>query len=106
MVVDGDENYRLNYDFQLRPGVSTMSKAPINPSDVKNVLGKMGLTTVPRTPGRDFVGVVEQGPSDWIGRPVFGTGGDLGFRWLRIPAQQLAFLRVGNESAILGSLRL
>ena len=54
--------------------------AAINPSDVKNVLGKMGLTTVPRTPGRDFAGVVEQGPSEWIGRPVFGTGGDLGFR--------------------------
>jgi NADPH2:quinone reductase len=54
--------------------------AAINPSDVKNVLGKIGLTTVPRTPGRDFAGVVEQGPSEWIGRPVFGTGGDLGFR--------------------------
>ncbi len=54
--------------------------AAINPSDVKNVLGKMELTTVPRTPGRDFAGVVEQGPSEWIGRPVFGTGGDLGFR--------------------------
>jgi NADPH2:quinone reductase len=54
--------------------------AAINPSDVKNVLGKMRLTTVPRTPGRDFSGVVEQGPSEWIGRPVFGTGGDLGFR--------------------------
>ncbi|WP_373926543.1 alcohol dehydrogenase catalytic domain-containing protein [Paludisphaera borealis] len=54
--------------------------AAINPSDVKNVLGKMGMTTVPRTPGRDFAGVVEQGPPEWIGRPVFGTGGDLGFR--------------------------
>ena len=54
--------------------------AAINPSDVKNVLGKMGMTSVPRTPGRDFAGVVEQGPPEWIGRPVFGTGGDLGFR--------------------------
>jgi NADPH:quinone reductase len=54
--------------------------AAINPSDVKNVLGKMPMTTVPRTPGRDFAGVVEQGPSNLIGRPVFGTGGDLGFR--------------------------
>jgi NADPH2:quinone reductase len=35
---------------------------------------------VPRTPGRDFAGMVEQGPSEWIGRPVLGTGGDLGFR--------------------------
>jgi len=54
--------------------------AAINPSDVKNVLGKFDLTTVPRTPGREFAGVVEQGPSEWVGRPVFGTGGDLGFR--------------------------
>jgi hypothetical protein len=54
--------------------------AAINPSDVKNVLGKMPMTTVPRTPGRDFAGVVEQGPSTLIGRPVFGSGGDLGFR--------------------------
>ncbi len=54
--------------------------AAINPSDVKNVLGKMELTTVPRTPGRDLAGVAEQGPAEWIGRPVLGTGGDLGFR--------------------------
>jgi NADPH:quinone reductase len=54
--------------------------AAINPSDVKNVLGKMHSTTVPRTPGRDFAGVVEEGPPEWIGREVFGTGGDLGFR--------------------------
>ncbi len=54
--------------------------AAINPSDVKNVLGKMAMTTLPRTPGRDFAGVIEQGPPAWIGRGVFGTGGDLGFR--------------------------
>src|SRR3954452_12005913 len=54
--------------------------AAINPSDVENVLGKFDLTTVPRTPGREFAGVVEQGPSEWMGRPVFGTGADLGFR--------------------------
>jgi NADPH:quinone reductase len=43
--------------------------AAINPSDVKNVLGKMELTTVPRTPGRDFAGVVSRGrPSGSAGR--------------------------------------
>ena len=30
----------------------------INPSDVKNVAGLMEQTTLPRTPGRDFAGVV------------------------------------------------
>jgi NADPH:quinone reductase-like Zn-dependent oxidoreductase len=53
--------------------------AGINPSDVKNVAGKMGKTTPPRTPGRDFAGVVSDGPREWQGVAVWGTGGDLGF---------------------------
>lgn len=53
--------------------------AAINPSDVKNVLGKMHETTVPRTPGRDFAGVVVGGAKELMGRAVFGSGGDLGF---------------------------
>jgi NADPH2:quinone reductase len=53
--------------------------AAVNPSDAKNVLGRMRETTVPRIPGRDFAGLVQQGPAEWIGQTVFGTGGDLGF---------------------------
>lgn len=53
--------------------------ASINPSDVKNVAGAMGHTTLPRVPGRDYAGVVERGPADWIGAEVWGTGGDTGF---------------------------
>jgi NADPH2:quinone reductase len=53
--------------------------ASINPSDVKNVQGAMEQTTMPRTPGRDFAGVVEAGPASWIGAEVWGTGGDTGF---------------------------
>ncbi|WP_428487002.1 quinone oxidoreductase family protein [Rhodopila sp.] len=53
--------------------------ASINPSDVKNVQGMMSQTTLPRTPGRDFAGVVEAGPPEWIGAAVWGTGGDTGF---------------------------
>jgi NADPH:quinone reductase-like Zn-dependent oxidoreductase len=52
--------------------------AAINPSDVKNVLGKMRGTTVPRTPGRDFAGVVTEGPGELVGKAVFGSGGNLG----------------------------
>ncbi|MEO7716747.1 MAG: zinc-binding alcohol dehydrogenase family protein [Capsulimonas sp.] len=51
----------------------------VNPSDVKNVLGKMPHTTMPRTPGRDFSGVVIEGPAPLIGTQVWGTGGELGF---------------------------
>src|SRR6201993_5270218 len=35
--------------------------AAINPSDVKNVAGLFSGTTLPRTPGRDFSGVVVAG---------------------------------------------
>jgi NADPH:quinone reductase len=53
--------------------------ASINPSDVKNVAGAMKQTTLPRIPGRDFAGVVDAGPEEWIGAEVWGTGGDVGF---------------------------
>src|SRR5580698_6877828 len=53
--------------------------AAINPSDIKNVLGKMHETTVPRIPGRDFAGIVVEGPADLVGKSVFGSGGGLGF---------------------------
>ena len=52
----------------------------INASDAKNVQGRFPQTTLPRTPGRDFAGVVVAAPSqEWIGRAVFGSGGELGF---------------------------
>ena len=53
--------------------------AGLNPSDVKNVLGRFPYTTVPRIPGRDFAGVVVDGPSHLLGRAVWGTGKGLGF---------------------------
>jgi NADPH:quinone reductase len=59
--------------------VVRMSAAAVNPSDVKNVAGQMEGTVLPRIPGRDFAGIVEDGPRDWIGAEVFGTGGDIGF---------------------------
>ncbi len=53
--------------------------AGLNPSDVKNVLGRFPYTTLPRIPGRDFAGVVVQGPQALVGQEVWGTGRDLGF---------------------------
>jgi NADPH2:quinone reductase len=53
--------------------------ASINPSDVKNVEGRMSQTTLPRTPGRDYSGVVIDGPAEWLGAEVWGSGGDVGF---------------------------
>jgi NADPH:quinone reductase len=53
--------------------------ASINPSDVKNVQGKMKQITLPRTPGQDFAGIVIAGDKEIIGQEVWGTGGDVGF---------------------------
>jgi NADPH:quinone reductase-like Zn-dependent oxidoreductase len=71
--------------------------ASINPSDVKNVQGRMEGTTLPRTPGRDFAGVVGNGPAELTGQEVWGTGGDVGFtrdgshaEFIAVPAQGVA----------------
>jgi NADPH:quinone reductase len=52
----------------------------VNPSDVKATLGAMSHAVWPRTPGRDWAGVVIDGPSDLKGRSVWGSSGDLGIR--------------------------
>src|SRR6059058_604184 len=54
--------------------------AGVNPSDVKAATGLMPYAVFPRTPGRDFAGVVVDGPGEWLGREVFGSSGDLGIR--------------------------
>ena len=54
--------------------------AAVNPSDVKAATGLMPYAVFPRTPGRDYAGLVIDGPADWIGREVFGSSGDLGIR--------------------------
>jgi hypothetical protein len=59
--------------------VIQVEAASVNPSDVKNVAGRMSQTTLPRVSGRDYSGVVVDGPAEWIGREVWGSGGDVGF---------------------------
>src|SRR5215216_972396 len=54
--------------------------ATVNRSDVLNVRGSFAFTTLPRIPGRDFAGVVVEGPQELVGKEVWGTGGgELGF---------------------------
>jgi NADPH:quinone reductase-like Zn-dependent oxidoreductase len=60
--------------------VVEIKAAGVNPSDVKAATGLMPYAVFPRTPGRDFAGVVVDGPTEWIGREVFGSSGDLGIR--------------------------
>jgi NADPH:quinone reductase-like Zn-dependent oxidoreductase len=54
--------------------------AAVNPSDVKAATGLMAYAVFPRTPGRDYAGVVIDGPAGTVGREVFGSSGDLGIR--------------------------
>ncbi len=56
-----------------------VAAAGLNTSDVSNVLGKHPYTTLPRTPGRDFSGIVIEGPPEFAGRAVWGTGKEFGF---------------------------
>jgi NADPH:quinone reductase-like Zn-dependent oxidoreductase len=73
-----------------------VAAAGVNPSDVKAALGLMPQAVWPRTPGRDFAGTVVDGPADWVGRAVWGSGGDLGITrdgshagWLLLPVAAL-----------------
>lgn len=52
--------------------------AGVNPSDVKASLGHMPHAVWPRTPGRDYGGIVVEGPAHLIGTEVWGGGGELG----------------------------
>lgn len=65
-----------------RPGpgelLIELRAAAVNRSDVAAALGRMPQAVWPRTPGRDWAGVVIEGPSALIGHEVFGAGGDLG----------------------------
>jgi NADPH:quinone reductase len=60
--------------------VVEVKSAGVNPSDVKATLGMMPHAVWPRTPGRDYAGVVIDGPREWIGHEVWGSGGELGIR--------------------------
>jgi NADPH2:quinone reductase len=72
--------------------------AAVNRSDVLNARGSFPFTTLPRIPGRDFAGVVVEGPRDLMGKEVWGTGGgELGFirdgshaRYLAVPGSAVA----------------
>jgi NADPH:quinone reductase len=65
-----------------RPGdvLIEIKAAAVNPSDVKAAIGLMPYAVFPRTPGRDFSGVVLHGPAHLVGKEVFGSSGDLGIR--------------------------
>jgi NADPH:quinone reductase-like Zn-dependent oxidoreductase len=96
--------------LQAGEALVRVRSAGVNPSDVKAALGIMPQAVFPRTPGRDFAGVVTEGPSAWIGKEVWGSGGDIGITrngshaaWLVLPEaalrekpQNLSFEEAGS----------
>ncbi|KAL7922774.1 chaperonin 10-like protein [Trichoderma austrokoningii] len=48
----------------------------IHPSDVGNASGYFSYTQYPRVVGRDYAGVIEQGPEELVGKEVYGTSGN------------------------------
>ena len=66
----------------LQPGevLVEVHAAGVNPSDVKATFGMMPYAVFPRTPGRDYAGIVVDGPAEAVGGRVFGSSGDLGIR--------------------------
>jgi NADPH:quinone reductase-like Zn-dependent oxidoreductase len=77
-----DVDLRLETCDPPKPGpgelLIELRAAGVNRSDVAAALGRMPQAVWPRTPGRDWAGVVIEGPSALIGQEVFGAGGDLG----------------------------
>jgi len=84
--------------------------AAINPSDVKNVSGLFPGTTLPRTPGRDFSGIVVEGKryegqEVWSSGPGFGIARDgAQAEYVIIPEEALSLkprtLRMEQAAAI------
>src|SRR5271163_4950228 len=70
--------------------------AAINPSDIGNVAGRFKKTTLPRTPGRDFAGIVVTGMHP-EGAEVWGSSAKLGImcdgshaEYVVVPAETLS----------------
>src|SRR6202453_4164899 len=82
------------------PGVgealAQVRAAAINPSDIGDVAGRFKSTTLPRTPGRDFAGIVVKGKHP-EGAEVWGSAPDLGIvrdgshaEYVVVPAETLS----------------
>jgi NADPH:quinone reductase len=67
--------------------------AAVNPSDIVSAAGRFPQAKLPRVLGRDFAGIVREGPSDLVGAEVYGSGGDLGITRDGTHAEQLVIPR-------------
>lgn len=65
-------------DIQAGQCLVQVRSAAINMSDAKATLGQMPHAIWPRTPGRDYAGIVVAGPAELLHKEVWGSGGELG----------------------------
>ena len=72
--------------------------ARLNRNDISNVMGRLPYTTIPRTPGRDYAGIIAEGPSSMIGQEVWGTGKENGFIQ---DGSHAAFIKVNKDAVSL-----
>lgn len=75
----------------LRPGQVRVEvhAAAVNPSDIVSAQGGFQYARLPRILGRDFAGRVIEGPAEWLGADVWGTGFDLGITMDGTHAEQV-----------------
>lgn len=68
----------VSHDVSADQCLIEVKAAGVNMSDAKAVMGQMPHAVWPRTPGRDYAGVVVKGPAELLGKEVWGSGGELG----------------------------
>lgn len=71
----------------------------INSSDALGTLGYFANAHIPRIPGRDFSGVIVEGPQEYIGQKIWGSGGAAGVdfdgthtEFIKLPLQAIAVI--------------
>jgi NADPH2:quinone reductase len=76
----GADSLKIEYTEVEKPNINSnqclieIKGSCINPSDAKGLLGVMPDLTWPRIPGRDYSGVVIEGPDHLVGKEVWGGG--------------------------------
>ena len=82
---------------RLQPGEVRVEvhAAAVNPSDIGSAEGRFGNARLPRILGRDFAGRVVEGPAEWLGAEVWGTGADLGITRDGTHAEQIVLPAAG-----------
>jgi NADPH2:quinone reductase len=80
----------------LNPGECLIKiiSSGINPSDALAAMGYFHHAVLPRIPGRDFAGLVIQGPQPLINKTVWGTGGAAG---ISFDGTQAEFIKLNSD---------